>query len=153
MSNEVCLNPSDNNDYRLQVCEAAPAALPTVSVSTAPALIQVPLSLTPATSNSNSLWRDTQSFRSALLREAFPTAERRQTTFDSPLAYSLWSVFSGPAGCSSHPALEGGTSGGDGGSGSGDGGNGSPPRLSGFTAHDDSPCGAQGMITDLDEGL
>ncbi|MCE9626031.1 MAG: hypothetical protein K8R69_11385, partial [Deltaproteobacteria bacterium] len=100
------------------------------------------------------LLRDSSAFRRTMLKDAFGTRPPSSAiSSENPVAYSLWSLF--PAGCSEHPALTGGTED-DSGEGGSDSGTPEAPailRLTGFETHDTTPCGPQGMITDLDEGL
>ncbi|MFO1464160.1 MAG: hypothetical protein U1F66_10325 [bacterium] len=153
MSPNFCIAPRPRLDLSDQVCRA-PKDISPASEAQAPAFVRA----TPPLESAEPLpppWiRDSAEFRRALLRNAFgnppPPSSNSGPDFGNPLAYSLWALL--PAGCSEHPPLgsEAGNGGGDGGT---DATGPRPLRLAGFEVHDTTPCGAQGMVTDLDEGL
>ena len=152
MSDPICLDP------RFEILDSSPWCEAPVVSSTIPAETNSnsPLPATTTAPNPNlassPLLRDSAAFRRAMLRDAFGTTPRSSaTSSESPLAYSLWSLF--PAGCSEHPSLNGDSDGSQGGSDSGTPETPTPLRLTGFETHDTAPCGPAGMITDLDEGL
>ncbi|HKX11635.1 MAG TPA: hypothetical protein VJP40_00685 [bacterium] len=109
------------------------------------------------------LFRDSAEFRRRMIRSALADrTEPRATGFGDALASGLWGLAASvlPLACSSHPPLHGdeGDGSGSGGSDSGSGGSdaGPPavaPHFSGVNRQALAPCGNQGMITDLDDGL
>jgi len=160
MSQEICIDPRSYYLDTPQVCEApidteiAPSIPATAaslfSASAEDSYVSTPQPIPPV---SRPLVRDSATFRAALLRDAFGAGPRREAPrWDSPFAYSLWAFF--PAACNSHPPLHD-DAGGDSSEGGFDGGGETPPPLSftGFATHDTAPCGAAGIVTDLDEGL
>ncbi len=154
MSQEICIDPRTYYFETPQVCEAphdtASTAAP-AGPAAGDAFVSAPPPPPPA---SRPFARDSAAFRTALLRDAFGDLPRHEAPrWDSPFAYSLWALF--PAACNSHPPLHD-DAGGDSSEGGFDGGDGeTPPPLSftGFATHDTAPCGAAGIVTDLDEGL
>ncbi|MDL1871475.1 hypothetical protein FBR05_04655 [Deltaproteobacteria bacterium PRO3] len=154
MSQEICIDPRTYYLETPQVCEAPLETLPSASPANSPTGDAFVSTLPPPPPASRLAVRDSATFRAALLRDAFGALPRHEAPhWDSPVAYSLWALF--PAACDSHPPLHN-EAGGDSSEGGFDGGDAeTPPALSltGFTTHDTAPCGAAGLVTDLDEGL
>lgn len=152
MSQEICIDPRAYYLETPQACEAPDPAFPNPPFTPTAAPDAFVSTLPPQPPASRPVVRDSEAFRQALLRDAFGARPRREDPrWDSPFAYSLWALF--PAACDSHPPLHD-DAGGDSSEGGSDGG-GNPTALSftGFATHDTAPCGAAGIVTDLDEDL
>jgi len=159
MTQDICIDPSLRFfDYSEQVCRSpAPAVAP--GSESAPPFAQAPRPLTTIDPRGPAIFRASAEFRRSLIRDAFGDSRpQARATFGDPVASSLWSLASLlPVACNSHPPLQGDSDSG-GGSDSGQGGSdgGSPataPNFTRFSRQALAPCGSQGMITDLDEGL
>jgi hypothetical protein len=165
MSQDICIDPNlPSYDYSELVCRV-PAETPVAgtSVETISSALNPPLApLFQRGESRPALFRDSAEFRRRMIRSALadqPTPQGR-ADFGSPLAHGLWGLAGSilPVACSSHPPLNGdesdGSGGSDGGSGGTDGGRPAvAPHFSSFNRQALAPCGSQGMITDLDEGL
>ncbi len=154
LTRDICIDPRMVPDTQDQVC-VAPAAnghIALVAENRAQFSLGAP-ALQARPGPSAPLFRDSAEFRRSLLQGAFThSGWQTQAEWGSPLAYSLFALM--PAACSEHPALNGGEggSGSDGSSTSTDSGP-QPLRLAGYDNFGATPCGNDGFVTDLDEGL
>jgi len=154
MTRDICIDPRNYLDTQAQVCLPPPEEdLPALAAES-----QAGFSLNNPAVNAGQgsvapSFRNSAEFRRTLLRGAFAHSSWQQENhWDNPFSYSLLALL--PAGCSEHPPLTGNQGGGGSdASSSGTDAGPQPLRLAGFDNFGSTPCGDDGFVTDLDEGL
>ncbi|HKY63468.1 MAG TPA: hypothetical protein VJR29_08625 [bacterium] len=164
MTQDLCIDPSFSYyDYSELVCRMPETlvAAPSVEVNSSALNPPLPPLFQRGEFRPPALLRNSLEFRRRMIRSALADARPVQKPeLGSPLAYGLWGLAGSvlPVACSSHPPLEAdgdsGGSDGSGGSGGTDGGRpAAAPSFATFSRQALAPCGNDGMITDLDDGL